>query len=114
MNLFSLATIILVAALALGSSRSVAEAASASLAKAKQDAEASGYVFVSSRDEILTKAKAEGRLRATTSLGPPTIKAMVNAFKKKYPFLEVAVEEVDGTDAVQRLLLELKAGAAKG
>lgn len=114
MKLFYFATVVLIAVLAFGNSRAVAEAASASLAMAKQDAEANGYIFLSSHDEILTKAKAEGRLRATTSLGPPTIKAMINAFKKKYPFLEVAVEEVDGTDAVQRLLLELKAGAAKG
>jgi ABC-type Fe3+ transport system substrate-binding protein len=111
---FSLATIVLIGAILLGGSRDPAAAASASLAKAKQEAEAKGYIFISSYDEILTKAKAEGKLRATTSLSPPTFKAMVNAFKKKYPFLEVAVEEIDGTDAAQRFLLELKAGAAKG
>jgi iron(III) transport system substrate-binding protein len=84
------------------------------LAKTKQEAEAKGYTFISSHEEILSKAKAEGKLRATTSLSSPTHKAMVNAFKKKYPFLEVAVEEIDGTDEAQRFLLELKAGAAKG
>jgi iron(III) transport system substrate-binding protein len=114
MKLFSFATVVLIAVLACGTARSVAAAASASLAKAKQDAEANGYIFLSSHDEILNKAKAEGRLRASTSLSAPTNKAMVNAFKKKYPFVEVAVEEIDGTDAAQRFLLELKAGAAKG
>jgi ABC-type Fe3+ transport system substrate-binding protein len=106
--------ILLIAPILLVGFRDLAAAASASLAKAKQEAEAKGYSFISSHEEILSKAKTEGKLRATTSLSPPTHKAMVNAFKKKYPFLEVAVEEIDGTDAAQRFLLELKAGAAKG
>jgi hypothetical protein len=33
------------------------------LLKAKQEAESSGYIFVTSRDEIIAKAKKEGRLR---------------------------------------------------
>jgi len=98
----SLTTIVLIATILLGGSRDLAAPASASLAKAKQEAEAKGYTFLTSHDEILAKAKAEGKLRATTSLSPPTFKAMVSAFKKKYAFLEVAVEEVDGTDAAQR------------
>ncbi len=114
MKLFSLTAIVLIATILLGGSRDLAAPASASLAKAKQEAEAKGYTFLTSHDEILAKAKAEGRLRASTSLSPPTFKAMINAFKKKYAFLEVAVEEIDGTDAAQRFLLELKAGAARG
>jgi iron(III) transport system substrate-binding protein len=114
MKLFSLETIVLIAVILLAGTRDLATAASASLAKTKQEAEAKGYTFISSHEEILSKAKAEGKLRATTSLSSPTHKAMVNAFKKKYPFLEVAVEEIDGTDEAQRFLLELKAGAAKG
>jgi ABC-type Fe3+ transport system substrate-binding protein len=81
--------------------------------KAQQEAEAKGYLFATSHDEILAKAKAEGKIRALSSLAPPTFKAMAAAFKKKYPFLDVYVEELDGTDAAQRFLLELKSGAAK-
>src|SRR5881396_882914 len=72
----SLTTIVLIATILLGGSRDLAAPASASLAKAKQEAEAKGYTFLTSHDEILAKAKAEGKLRATTSLSPPTFKAM--------------------------------------
>jgi ABC-type Fe3+ transport system substrate-binding protein len=80
--------------------------------KPKQEAD-SGYVFIASRDELLAKAKKEGRLRALTGLSTPAIKPMVAAFKKKYPFIDTHVEEIEGTEAYQRFLLELKAGMAK-
>jgi len=78
------------------------------VAKAKQEAESKGYVFVTSRDEIVAKAKNEGRLRALSGLSTSAMKPMVEAFKKKYPFLDVYVEEIEGTEAYQRFLLELK------
>jgi len=84
------------------------------LLKAKQEAESSGYIFATSRDEIVAKAKKEGRLRALSGLSTPAIKPMVAAFKKKYPFIDTYVEEIEGTDAYQRFLLELKAGLSKG
>jgi iron(III) transport system substrate-binding protein len=89
-------------------------APSDALSKAKQEAESSGYIFVASRDEIVAKAKKEGRLRALTGLSTPAIKPIVAAFKKKYPFIDIHVEEIEGTEAYQRFLLELKAGLAKG
>lgn len=92
----------------------LAASSTAALPKARQEAEAKGYIFVTSRDEILAKAKAEGRIRALSSLSPPTSKAMTAAFRKKYPSLDVYVEELDGQDASQRFLLELKGGVAKG
>ncbi len=84
------------------------------LLKAKQAAESNGYIFVTSRDEILAKAKKEGRLRALSGLSTPAIKPMIAAFRKKYPFIDTHVEEIEGTDAYQRFLLELKAGLSKG
>ena len=39
-----------------------------------------------------------------------TYKFMMDAFKKRYPFIDVSVEDLRGTDAHQRTLLELKAG----
>ena len=35
---------------------------------------------------------------------------MVEAFKRKYPFIDTQVVEIEGTEAYQRFLLELKAG----
>lgn len=85
---------------------------SPALIKAKQDAEARGHIFLTTHDEIVAGAKREGRLRVLGSLTPSTYKAMINAFKRHYPFLDVAVEEITGTDAPQRFLLELKSGRA--
>ncbi|HWP58044.1 MAG TPA: ABC transporter substrate-binding protein [Candidatus Acidoferrales bacterium] len=89
-----------------------AAAPSPALLKAKQEAEAKGWIFVASHDEIVAKAKAEGRLRALFGLDAVAIKALVGAFTKKYPFIETHVEEIEGTDAYQRFILEMKSGRA--
>lgn len=93
-------------------SKSPVSAASPSppIAKAKQEAEAKGYAFLSNHDEIVAKAKGEGKLRALFGLEVVAIKALVSAFTKKYPFIETYVEEIDGTDAYQRFILEMKSG----
>ena len=91
-----------------------AAAPAPALLKAKQEAEAKGYIFETSRDEIVAKAKKEGRMRALSSLEPETMKAVRDAFKAEYPFLDVYVEELTGTDSNQRFMLEMKAGMAKG
>jgi len=90
-----------------------AAAPSAALVKAKKAAEANGLIFESSRDEIIAKAKKEGRLRALSSLDPASFKPMADSFKKKYPFIDIQISEITGTEAVQRHLLELKAGTLK-
>jgi iron(III) transport system substrate-binding protein len=91
-----------------------AAAAGAALQKAKQEAEAKGFVFESSRDEIIAKAKKEGKLRVLTSLEMESLKPVSEAFKKKYPFIDLRAEEIAGTDTYQRMLLEMKSGAASG
>lgn len=78
--------------------------------KAKREAESNGYIFVASREEILAKAKKEGRLRSVSGISGSALKPMVEAFKKKYPFIDAQVVEIEGTAAYQRFLLELKAG----
>jgi ABC-type Fe3+ transport system substrate-binding protein len=83
------------------------------LQKAKQAAEAKGYTFSASHDEILAAAKKEGKLRAHSSLDPNTFKPLMNSFRKKYPFADIEIQEMTGTDTAQRFLLELKAGAVK-
>ena len=87
--------------------------ASSSLMKAKQEAEAKGYVFHTSRDEIVERAKKEGKLRVFSSQEPPSIKAMAAAFKQKYPFIDVQANELIGLENYQRMLTEMKAGFAK-
>ena len=82
------------------------------LPKAKQEAEAQGYVFAATHDEIVAAAKKEGKLRVLAPLQARTAKAMIAAFKKHYPFVEVFTEEITGPDSHQRFLLEAKAGTA--
>jgi ABC-type Fe3+ transport system substrate-binding protein len=91
-----------------------AAAAGAALQKAKQEAEAKGFIFETSRDEILARAKKEGKLRVLTSLENEALKPVSEAFKKKYPFIDLRAEEIAGTDTYQRMLLEMKSGAASG
>ena len=100
----------------LGSSLASPFAFSASttpgLLKAKQDAEAKGYVFFTNHDEIMSKAKQEGKLRVVTGATRST-QVTSEAFRKKYPFIDIHAESLSGPGDAQRLLLEIKAGAAK-
>jgi len=90
---------------------SSAHAASAGpgLIKAKKEAEARGYIFETSQEEIVAKAQKEGSLRALLGFDTPTIRALREGFRKKYPFINTQFEEVTN-EASQRFLFELKAG----
>jgi iron(III) transport system substrate-binding protein len=88
-------------------------AASADLLKAKAEAESKGYIFATRHDEVVARAQKEGKMRALSSLPAVAIKAMAEAFRKKYPFLDVYAEEIDGNEAHQRFILEMKAGRAQ-
>ncbi len=87
--------------------------ASPAVLKAKEEAEAKGYIFEINHDVILANAKKEGRLRVFSSFEPPTQKLLAEAFKNKYPFLEIRIDEVNGPDNTQRMLLEMQGGVAK-
>jgi iron(III) transport system substrate-binding protein len=89
-------------------------AASPSLKQAKQEADARGYFFLASHDEIVAEAKKEGSLRALVGAGPDALKAIREGFNRKYPFLKLHIEEISGTDAAQRFLMEMKVGTASG
>ena len=86
---------------------------SPSLAKIKTEAEARGYIFLTNHDEIIAEAKKEGKLRVVSGLSPESIKTMVSAFRKKYPFIDISAHETTGSEEHQRILLELKAGMNK-
>jgi ABC-type Fe3+ transport system substrate-binding protein len=82
------------------------------LLKAQQRAEASGYIFFTSHNDIVDVAKKEGKLRVLVSQDQLVLKAVVTAFRKKYPFIDVSAEEVLGTESYQRTLQEIKTGLA--
>jgi ABC-type Fe3+ transport system substrate-binding protein len=83
------------------------------LLKAKKEAEAAGYSFMTSHADIVAGAKKEGQLRVLGSFEPGTYKALISAFRKQYPFIEVQVAEMTGTTDPQRFYLELQSGGAK-
>jgi ABC-type Fe3+ transport system substrate-binding protein len=93
----------------------VVEAAEATpvLLKAKKDAEAQGYIFAVSQEEIIANAKKEGKLRVMGSLDAKTLKVLSDAFRKKYPFIDSQAQEIAGTDNYVRMIQEMKAGMAK-
>ncbi len=98
----------------VGHSPVMAASIAPNMLRAKQAAESRGFAFITSRDEILARAKGEGKLEALTFLEGDSRKTMIEAFKKKYPFIqEVAAESIGGTDAYQRFILEMKAGRSR-
>jgi hypothetical protein len=99
--------------IAIGGGCNAFAAQGSNLLNAKQEAEALGYTFITNRDEVVAKAKLEGKVRAIVSMDPANIKASVVAFKRKYPFIDIRVQEIRGRDATQRLLLDIKTGGAK-
>ena len=82
------------------------------LLKAKQEAEAKGYIFFTNHDEILNKAKQEGKLRVVAGV-TRSAQATTEAFRKRYPFIDIQAETLSGIGDAQKLLLEIKGGAAK-
>lgn len=91
----------------------LAASASSAVLKAKQEAEAKGYIFLTSRDEIVERAKKEGKLDVLA--GQQSIKGVANAFRQKYPFIDVRAEEpVGGLESKQRILHEIKGGLVTG
>ena len=90
-----------------------AASVSSALLEVKKAADSKGFLFLTSRDEIVAKAKQEGTLRVISSLDGGTFKPMMESFSKKYPFIKIRMDEIGGPEALQRFLLELKAGTVK-
>ena len=87
-------------------------ASPAALAKAKIQAAAKGFIFETSHDEIVAKAKKEGQIHVLSSLNTNVYPHMIATFKKKYPFIDVKMDEITGSDSAQRFIAEIKAGLA--
>ena len=80
------------------------------LSKAKTEAETKGYIFETNHDAIVAKAKKEGKLVVFSSQDAEPIRAAADAFRKKYPFIDVKATEIGGTDNYTRMVQELKLG----
>jgi iron(III) transport system substrate-binding protein len=93
-------------------STTAAAQSSATLSKAKVQAETKGYIFDTSRDAIVAKAKQEGKLVVFSSQEADAIRAVADAFRKKYPFIDVKGTEIAGTDTYRRMIQELSMGKA--
>ncbi|MBI2986421.1 MAG: extracellular solute-binding protein [Deltaproteobacteria bacterium] len=113
MKFFKLATLLSILEFWAVGSIVFAAAPGPDLLKARGEAEAKGFIFETRRDEIVAKAKKEGRVRVMSAMEPDTYPHIVKAFKQQYPFIDISLEEITGTDAVQRFLLELQAGTAR-
>jgi ABC-type Fe3+ transport system substrate-binding protein len=109
MRLFALTAVCII----LGSDLAVAAQVNPPAAKAKQADAASGYAAFKNRDEIVEKAKTEGKLRILVNMDPATLKVAGKAFNQKYPFINLHAQEITGTDMAQRNVLEIKSGQAR-
>src|SRR5215510_10319173 len=79
------------------------------LLKAKRAAETKGYLFETSHDEIIAKAKQEGgKLRVLSGLDREVFPRMIQLFRQKYPFVDVYIQETSGSDAAQKFILKMK------
>ncbi|MGH7847841.1 MAG: ABC transporter substrate-binding protein [Candidatus Binatia bacterium] len=92
---------------------SLALAAGPTVLQNKKEAESKGYIFHASHEGIVNLAKQEGRLTGIISLDPETFAPLTKAFKSKYPFIDVKLDEVTGTEATQRYMLEVQSGTAQ-
>ena len=81
--------------------------------KAKPAAEAKGYVSFTDHDDLVEKAKKEGKLRILVNMDPATLKVAAKAFNQRYPFINLHSQEITGTDMAQRNVLEIKSGRAR-
>jgi iron(III) transport system substrate-binding protein len=79
----------------------------------KQEAAKRKQIFLT-RAEILAGAKKEGKLKVVPGFTKDGIPIMVDAFKKKYPFIkDVTWDVVTGTVATQREVMALAAGSKR-
>ena len=103
------ASFFLIVSLWMAAGAGEAASASSEAITAKKQAESKGYIFLSSRDEIIARAKEEGKLRVRSSYDPDTFQQLRKAFVKQYPFIDLSVQRSEGVEGFQRYLLELQA-----
>ena len=95
----------------LPSSSAATLAAEPSLEKSTLGAQGERSLFLGDHDEIVANARKEGNLRVQSNLEPKAYSHLISAFKERYPFIDVQIDEITGADTAQRFLLELKGGS---
>ena len=70
----------------------------------------SGRVVAAASPEVIEKAKQEGELSFYTNLNIGESKPLLDAFEKKYPFINTKLTRVGGTAIAVRILTEARAG----
>jgi hypothetical protein len=75
--------VVLICFLSIGYGRAHSFGAAPPAAPGKSAVETKDYLFVGSKDEIVAKAKQEGKLEVLTFLEADAKKAMVDAFSRK-------------------------------
>ena len=93
----------------VATSMALAQTGTPALMAAKKKAESRGFAFYASRDEIIAKARQEGKLRGLVQL-EGSIPQITKAFNRKYPFIDVHLEDSGGPEAHHRFIRELQAG----
>jgi ABC-type Fe3+ transport system substrate-binding protein len=91
---------------------SFAASPGAAVIDAQKEAQARGYLFETSHDVIVDKAKDEGQVRVLTTMDSDLMQAMIKAFNEKYPFIRVSSADLGSVQDAQRFLLELQSGAS--
>ena len=71
-----------------------------------------GGLISLTKEQILEGAKKEGKVKVVPGHDESAIPTLVNAFQKKYPFLQVSWAIVGGIEAAQRELFQMVAGAS--
>src|SRR5688572_671081 len=100
-------TVLLIACLNFFASNCSAAVANTALLKAKHEADAKGLIFITSHDEIISKAKKEAKLRVMTGL-LGAVKATTEAFRKKYPFVDLQeIRTIRSGENAQQAFLEI-------
>jgi iron(III) transport system substrate-binding protein len=97
-----------VSALVLTALGTASYAAGPAVSEAQNKAQAQGYVFETSHDAIVAKAKDEGQVRVLTTMDSDLTQAMVKAFNAKYPFIRVSSADLGSVQDAQRFLMELQ------
>ena len=106
-------TVSLLGCFELFPSKCFAAVANTALLKAKHEADAKGLTFITSHDEIISKAKTEAKLRVMTGL-LGSVKGTTEAFRKRYPFIDLQdIRTIRSGENAQQAFLEINAGTAK-
>ena len=101
----------MLALLVIGSFYALGFAQSFDLQALRDEASKRKQIFLT-RNEIMTGAKKEGKLKVVPGFTKEGIPIMVDAFKKKYPFIkDVSWDVVSGSVATQREVMALAAGS---